>query len=132
MANAALYTSNTSSTAVTAGSVIPIGSAVHGYGCGIDLNGNIITLTAGYYKVSVNATATASAAGNIVVTLQQDGAPIIGATQTAQATAADEVINISYAALVFVRCNSITNLTALLTGTDATVNNFALTVERIR
>lgn len=65
-----IYTANTSNTAVAVGGVLPLGTVNRRYGCNIDLSGNGIVLTGtGYYDVDSSFTATATAAGNVTITM---------------------------------------------------------------
>lgn len=138
MAKAALYTANDTAAVLTAGSTIPLGSAVHGFGGGccnrvIALNGNAITLNdEGYYLVNANVTAAATAAGELTATLYQDGAAVSGAVSTVTATAAGDVVVIPVNAIVRVLCGRRgSSLSLVLSGGGATISDVAVTVVKL-
>ena len=129
----ALYAAMQTPTAVAVGGVIPLGSLIRRYGCDVDLNGNAVNITgAGYYDVDASITAAPTAAGTVTVTLYKDGVAVPGATASATAAAADDVVDLNIPALVRqVCCAAGSALTLVLTGAAATVNNVALRVQRI-
>ena len=129
----ALYTAMQTPTAVAVGGVIPLGGLIRRYGCDIALNGNAVNLAGtGYYDVDASITATLTAAGAVTVTLYKDGVAVPGATASATAAAADDVVDLNIPALVRqVCCAAGSALTLVLTGAAATVNNVALRVQRI-
>lgn len=139
MAKAALYTANNTAAVLTAGSTIPLGSAVHGFGGGcccnrvIALNGNTITLNdEGYYLINANVTAAATAAGALTVTLYQDGAAVSGAVSTVTATAAGDYVVITVGPIARVRCDRRGSaLSLVLSGGGATVSDVAVTVVKL-
>lgn len=128
----AIYTANTGATAVAVGGVIPLGTVNRRFGCNVNLSGNGITVTEkGYYDVTASFTFTATAAGNVTVTMFRDGVAVPGATATATAAAAGTV-NLSFPAIVRQQCcNSSSTLTFVLTGTAATLNNAAVVVKKL-
>ena len=133
----ALYAAMQTPAAVAVGGVIPLGSLIRRYGCDISLNGNTVNIVggkdaAGYYDVDASITVAPTAAGTVTVTLYKDGVAVPGATASATATAADDVLDLSISALVRqVCCAAGSALTLVLTGAAATVNNVALRVQRI-
>lgn len=133
----ALYAAMQTPTAVAVGGVIPLGSLIRRYGCDISLNGNAVNIvggnqSAGYYDVDASLTVAPTAAGTVTVTLFKDGVPVPGATASATAAAADDVVDLNIPALVRqVCCAAGSALTLVLTGAAATVNNVALRVQRI-
>lgn len=129
----ALYAAMQTPTAVAVGGVIPFGSLIRRYGCDVDLNGNAVNITgAGYYDVDASITVAPTAAGTVTVTLYKDGVAVPGATASATAAAADDVVDLNIPALVRqVCCAAGSALTLVLTGAAATVNNVALRVQRI-
>lgn len=135
MSKAAIYTVNQGAVAVAVGGIIPLGSINRRFGCkcnnALDLNGNGITINeAGYYDVNISVTATATAAGNVTVTLLKDGVAVPGATATATA-AASGTVALPILPLVRQMCGSGSTLTLVLTGTAATVNNVSVKIIRV-
>ena len=133
----ALYAAMQTPTAVAVGGVIPLGSLIRRYGCDVDLNGNAVNIVggnqaAGYYDVDASITVAPTAAGTVTVALYKDGVAVPGATASATATAADDVVDLNIPALVRqVCCAAGSALTLVLTGAAAAVNNVALRVQRI-
>lgn len=133
----ALYAAMQTPTAVAVGGVIPLGSLIRRYGCDVNLNGNAVNIVggnqaAGYYDVDASITVAPTAVGTVTVTLYKDGVAVPGATASATAAAADDVVNLNISALVRqVCCAAGSALTLVLTGAAATVNNVALRVQRI-
>lgn len=128
----ALYTAMQTPTAVAAGGVIPLGSLIRRYGCGISLNGNAVNITdTGYYDVDASITVAPTAAGTVTATLIRDGVAIPGASASA-ALAAGTPETLSFPALVRQACcASGSALTLVLSGAAATVSNVAMRVQRI-
>lgn len=129
----ALYAAMQIPTAVAVDGVIPLGSLIRRYGCDVSLNGNAVNLTGtGYYDVDASITVAPTAAGTVTAALYKDGVAVPGATASATATAADDVVDLNITALVRqVCCAAGSALTLVLTGAAATVNNVALRVQRI-
>lgn len=133
MARSAIYTTNTSTPVVSAGSVVPVGVTTRRYGNCIKQDGNTITLCGqGYYLINISATVTPSAAGTVALSAQKDGVAIIGATASETVAATATTTNLSISAIVRNICgcgNSILSLA--LDGVAAAVNNLAVTVEKL-
>lgn len=139
--NSAIYTSNTSPTAITltAGqptSTLPLGTVIRRFGRNIQLSGNGILVDGeGYYDVSASVTLTPVTVGDYTVTLYQDGAAVPGAYQTiTAAAAAATAFNIP--ALVRLGCGSSATLALVISTTaalpaDVTVNNVGVVVKKI-
>ena len=129
----ALYTAMQTPTEVAVNGVIPLGSLIRRYGCDITLNGNAVNIVGkGYYDVDASITVAPTAAGTVTATLYKDGVAVPGATASATAAAADDVVNLNIPALVRqVCCAAGSALTLVLTGAAATVNNVALRVQRV-
>lgn len=90
-----LLTSNTTANTIVAGGAVPLGSAIHGIGTAIRLNGNTISLLApGYYYIDVSATISGTAATEISIQLTNNGVPIPGAVGSVL-HAADAEANVS-------------------------------------
>lgn len=131
MSKSAIYTANAVASTVAVGDLIPLGSTSRRYGCNLRQDGNGITATgAGYYLVTMSATVAPTAAGAITITGQKDGVAIIGATATSTA-AAGAATDLAFSAIVrSIGCGS-SILSFVLTGTAATVSNFAISVVKL-
>lgn len=132
MSKSAIYTSNISAPTVAAGEIVPPGTTTRRYGCNVRQDGNAITLCGqGYYLLNVSATLTTIAAGTVSLTAQKDGVAIIGATASQTATA-NGTTNLGITAIVRNACGCESSLLSLiLGGVGATVNNLAVTVEKL-
>lgn len=140
MAKAYAFISNTTPQVFTASpSTVNPGTAVHGFGgkgCGnccqrtIEINGNAITLNAsGYYDINVGATVTNSEAGNVTLSLYQDG-NLVASGSEAIAAAADPA-SIAFPAGVKVNCNSTLTLVVTSSAGTPTVRDIYTTVEKM-
>lgn len=79
MAKSLLYMANTTPTTSTAGTTVNLGGIRRKYGCAINGTGDTINITeAGYYDIWFFASFTGSAAGNVILELQQNGVTIDG------------------------------------------------------
>ena len=133
MSRSAIYTANTGTQSVSVGGTINLGGIVRRFGCALDLNGGTINLTEqGFYDVNVSVTAAATAAGTVTVTLLNNGVAIPGATASATAAAAGDIVNLSFESIVRVPCcGNSAALSVILTGTAATVSNIAVVVDKL-
>ena len=117
---------------VLAGGTIPLGAIIRRFGCGMDVNGNGLTICEpGYYAIDVSVTVLPTAATPITATLLRDGVAVPGATATETPTSAGAAVNLSFPALVrhFCNCGAAT-LTVVLSAAG-TVNNMAIVAERV-
>ena len=128
----AINTVMSTPTAILAGGTVPIGTIIRRYGCGIEQNGNGLTiLEPGYYDITVSMTVLPTAATAITATLLRDGVAVPGATASATPAAAGAAVNLTLKALVRHGCNcDAATLTAALSAA-ATVNNMAVVIERV-
>lgn len=125
-----IYLANTASTSIVAGGTIPLPTTVRRRGCRFSANGSGVSIAAArcdeYYDAYVNVTFTAVAAGNVTISLVQDGNAVVGANQTITVTTeGTQSVASSFAAVVRVNaCNtsalSITS-SAAITVTNATL-----------
>lgn len=135
MAKAFAFIANNTSQTITGGGVVNPGTAVHGFGCTccgrtIQLNGTNINLReTGYYSVDVGSTVSASAAGNVTLSLYQDGALVAQGSETI--AAANDPASVSFPAGVKVNCNSVLTLVVTSTAGDPIVTNVYTTVEKV-
>lgn len=135
MSRSALYVANTSNQDVLVDGIINPGTIVRRFGPNINLAGNAIQLAgAGYYEINASITAAPTAAGEVTVTIFKDGVALQGATATVTAAGAGDYVNLSISSLVreFCSCcDGLSNLTFVLTGTNSTITNIAITVEKV-
>ena len=134
MARNLIYTVNSTGAAAPIGSTVPVGSIIRRYGKCISADGeSIVLLEPGYYLVTMTATATAAAVGNVELGIQQDGVAVPGATATETvATAGTEYVNLSFVPAVRVRCCGNARLTVVVAGTtEPTITNLAIGVVRV-
>lgn len=135
MAKSALYTVNQSAQNVAVSGIINLGTIARRFGQNLNLNGDGITVAgAGYYEVNASITVAPTAAGNVTVTMYKDGVPVQGASASETAAAANDLVNLSITSIVRENCpccESISNLTFVLTGTAAAVSNIATTTEKL-
>lgn len=132
MSRSAIYTANTTPTALAVGNIIPVGTTVRRFGKCINQDGNTITLSGpGYYLVNASATVAPTAAGTVSITGQKDSVAVIGATASATTSAAAASANLSLDFIVRnVGCGS-SILSFALGGADSTVSNLAVTVTKL-
>lgn len=133
MSKSAIYTTNTSKPTVAVGGVVPVGATTRRFGCNIKQDGNAITLCGqGYYLVNISAIVAPTAAGAVSLTAQKDGVEIIGATAAATATGASDELSLAITALIRNACGCESSILSLvLGGTEAVVDNLAVTVEKL-
>lgn len=135
MAKAFAFIANNTSQTITGGGVVNPGIAVHGFGCTccgrtIQLSGTNINLReTGYYSVDVGATVSASAAGNVTLSMYQDGELVAQGSETIAAE--NDLASISFPAGVKVNCSSVLTLVATSTAGDPIVTNVYTTVEKV-
>lgn len=135
MAKAFAFVANNTSQTLTGGGAINPGVAQHGFGCAcgkkiIAVNGNNINLSSGgYYNIVVGATVTNSEAGNVTLSLYQDGTLIASGSETI--AAASDPASISFPVGVVVNCNSTLTLVATASVGNPTVTNVFTTLQKM-
>lgn len=78
-----IYTTNTTAVPFTADAPLPLGNIIRRYGRNINSDGTSITAVgAGYYEVDVDASVLTTAAGNVVLSILQNGTVIAQTTET--------------------------------------------------
>lgn len=93
----------------------------------------------GMYAVTVTATFTAPAAGDVTLQLYEDGVAVPGALATETITTADtEVRTVSFEYLILVNCTRVLNSTAIVknisvvnTGVEADISNIVVNVLKV-
>lgn len=132
MSRSAIYTANTTSTALTVGSALPVGTTTRRFGQCIRQEGNSIALTGpGYYLVSASATVSPTAAGTVSITGQKDGVAVSGATASETVAAAAATANLALSFVVRNQCCGSSVLSFVLGGAASTMTNFAVTVVKL-
>lgn len=126
----------TTSSSVVANGILPLTTIVRRRGCDVNLSGNAVAITdcgSNYYLVTLTATFTAPTAGNVTLTLQQNGANVTGATATTTiTTATTEVRSISFSAIVRTfNTAGIDSLSVVNSGVAATFSNIDVDVIKL-
>lgn len=134
MNNSLIYLVTPTTATIAADGVLPLTTIVRRRCSSIQQSNDSIILNApGYYKVSVTATLTAPAAGDVTIALRQNGLDVQGATASTTITTADtEVRSVSFNTIIRVTCAAVpTILTLVNTGVGITTSNIAITVSYI-
>lgn len=136
MSKSAIYTVNSSIQSLTEESTIALGSIIRRFGPNLGLSGNAIQISgAGYYKIDMTAVIANADAGEVTVQAYLNNVAIPGAIATETAAAADDVVNLSFSALVregCYCCDGLSNLTFVITqGATVSVTNFAVVVTKL-
>lgn len=134
MNNSLIYLVTPTTATIAADGVLPLTTIVRRRCSSIQQSNDSIILNApGYYKVSVTATLTAPAAGDVTIALKQNGLDVQGATASTTITTADtEVRSLSFDTIVRVTCGAVpTILTLVNEGVGITTSNIAITVSYI-
>lgn len=133
MAKAYAFIANNTAQAFTASpGNVSWGTAQHGFGCAcgkkiVSVSGTNLNLNAGgYYDLEIGATVTNSEAGNVTLSLYQDGTLIASGAEAI--AAASNPASISFPAGVLVNCNSALTLVATSSAGTPTVTNVFTTV----
>lgn len=118
--------------AVEAGSTLPLGTIIRRFGNNINMSGTGINIEgAGYYKVDASVSILATTAGNATVALYKDGVAVPGAEATVTLAVGDYE-TVSFPAFVRLQCCATSStLTLVISETGGTVDNVALTVEKL-
>lgn len=131
MSKSLIYTALETSTPVAVGQIIPLGSTIRRYGCNLNQNGNVIEACGrGYYKVTVVATMSAPSTDPITVSLQQDGVTVTGASSTITVAGTSDETVLTIIGVIRNRVENTSQLSLVLTGAAATVDNLAVIVEK--
>lgn len=125
-----IETQLSTTTALTAGSLIPIGSVIHKQGCNLSANGSTITVKgSGYFKVTANVTVEPSAVADMTITLNKNGTPI--ATSSATPAVASDSVNITLIGVIYNSCGCASDALTLSLGSAGSVTNANVIVERM-
>lgn len=92
-----LLTMNSIATPINANGTVSLGTAIHGYGKSIKLNGNQVSIcTPGYYYIDVSTSIAVTGTDTIAVQLYENGVAIPGAWGAATPGSAGDTVNISF------------------------------------
>lgn len=135
MSKSILYVANPTSTTVTAGNAIPLGSVIRRYGCGTNVGATTIYINSpGYYDVDFAGTFTGTA-GDVTVNVVSNGLAIAGATASETiTTATTEIHSISIPTVTKIYCCAGATLSVMVASDSTstpTFSNIALRVEKI-
>lgn len=137
MARALLQTVNQSIQAVTPDANVPaiinLGTAVHGYGCGIKLSGNGIQIEdSGYFKINCNVSVAPTAAGPVTVALYNGSNQIEGAIAYGSVSTAENPITLPLQTVIRrgCNCNGSDSITVRLIAGAGNVQNISTIVEK--
>lgn len=131
---------NTAIQEVIAGGAVTLGSVYRRYtkptcyGQVINLTGNGIELNAnGIYHLTIVATVSAAAAGDVILQLVHNSNVLEGATATETITTADtEFRTLTIDFYIKQDCNSTTSITLINSGTiDITISNLVANIEKV-
>lgn len=107
-------------------------------GCTATRNGQTFQLNKpGYYYVTFNADGAATtAAGDIIVVLQNNGIAVPGAIATQTVAAADDAVNLAFATIIRVppsccAVDNTANLTLVNTGVATTYTNVNINITKL-
>lgn len=135
--NSLIDVATTTSTSVLANGVIPFSTIVRRRGREIGQAGSAVAISdcgSNFYLVNVTATFTAPVAGDVTLTLQQNGSAVIGGTaSTTITTATTETHSLSFSAIVRTyNSQSIVDvLTLVNSGVAITLSNVAMSVIKL-
>lgn len=135
--NSLIDVATTTSTSVLANGVIPFSTIVRRRGREIGQAGSAVAISdcgSNFYLVNVTATFTAPVAGDVTLTLQQNGSAVIGGTSsTTITTATTETRSLSFSAIVRTyNSQSIVDvLTLVNSGVAITLSNVAMSVIKL-
>jgi len=129
--NSLIFMINNSASSVLENGIIPISVIARRRGRIIQEGSNSIVLNApGYYKVNLSVTFTAPVAGDVTITLNNNGVPVQGITGSETITTAEtEVRTITLSGIVRTFCNSVSSLTIVNTGVAIETSNVAIDIE---
>ena len=130
--NSLIYTSYSGTALLAVNDPLPLGSAVHRYGCNVRMDGGAIRLRgSGYYKITASATIAPTAAGEAGIQINLNGLPVEGGLANVVTTAAAQEADVNVFAVVRVPCCEMATVTMNLTGSGSTVTNVTTIVEKM-
>lgn len=126
-----LNTTLITTTALTAGANIPVGTVAHKSCCSLSASGNTWKISgAGYYKITASVTLEPTAADAITLTMNNNGATISQATETPSAAGAS--VNLGLVGVIYNKCGcNEDNITMTISGAG-NVTQANVVVEKIK
>lgn len=139
MSKALMFAGNSTAQTLTGGGAVNLGSPIHGFGCTccqktIDLTSSGVLLrSGGYYTVIISTVVTNSEAGNVTLTLYQDGTPSAVITGSENIAAAGNPASITISGAVLVPKCGTSTLTVVATSSagNPTINSISTTVTKV-
>lgn len=130
MSKSAIYSATTVPQTIAAGGAVSLGQTVHKCGCGIESNdGRILLHGTGYYSVTITMSVTPAAAGDVTLTLMQDGIAVPGAVTIVNSTTAKGA---TIEAIVRIVCpRNANSVLTVVSDTAASVLAVSAVVERL-
>lgn len=126
-----IITNSNTSTAVTAGGIVPLGVAVHGCGKDIRLVGNGIALYGcGYYNIDVSISASVTGTGAMTAQLYADGVPVPGAIASETPGSSDPVVNLTIPWIYRKGCGCRATVLTVVLDSAGTVENSVVRVTK--
>lgn len=128
----AIYSVNTSTATILEGGTYQPNTIIRRFGQCCQMANNAMQLNGqGYYDVAVTATVTGTVAGNVTMTVYQDGAAVPGMNATQTIKAVGDTVTLGTSGIVRVYCgkNSST-LTIVIGGQAVTGNNLAIDITK--
>lgn len=121
-----LLLTNSTAQSIAAGAIVPLGSAVHGFGKDIVLNGNRINLnSAGHYDIEAVLSGVITTAGAVTLTLYEGAVEAVKSTVTTGANGESVAIPLIWNTFIKCGCNT-TDIHFELSGA---MTNVSMTVE---
>ena len=131
MSRSLIQVANQSTQAVTANSIISLGSTQRRFGCNCRLSGNGIEVSGeGYYTVDANVSVAPTAAGLVTVALYNNGVQVPGAIAYGSVSTASNPTTLSINTTIRQGCccDSADNLTLVLIEGAGNVQNVSMRV----
>lgn len=128
----AIYAVNTSTVAIPEGGNYQPNTIIRRFGQCCQMANNAMELNGqGYYDVAVTATVIGTVAGNVTMTVYQDGAAVPGMNATQTVKAVGDTVTLGTSGIVRVYCgkNSST-LTIVIGGQAVAGNNLAIDITK--
>lgn len=122
MACSMILVNNSVSSIIDADSTIPIGSAIHGYGSKIKLNGNSILINdKGHYSIDSSFVVSPSGGASTTIQLYVNGVPVSGAYAITPLVTSGNSITVSVPWVVYKGCCGEPTLITFKTTEEATI-----------
>lgn len=134
MSKSLIQTVNPSDQTVAVNSIISLGTVARRYGCNLRMSGNGIEIGGdGYFTVNACVTLTPAAIGNTTVAMLVDGVNVQSAVATGSVSTVGNSVTLPIEATIRRPCGcceSVNNVTFVLTEGASTVNNIAVRIEK--